>query len=72
MVEYSGIDKILDIINIDRNLRDADLVITGEGKIDGQSIFGKVPVGIAKRPKQYGIPVIAIVASVGEGAESCL
>ncbi len=64
---YSGIDKILDITNIDKHLEDTDLVITGEGKIDGQSIFGKVPVGVAKRAKKYNIPVIAIVGSVGEG-----
>lgn len=65
---YSGIDKVLDIIGIDRYLKDVDLVITGEGKIDGQSIFGKVPIGVAKRAKNYGIPVIAIVGGVGEGA----
>lgn len=65
---YSGIDKVLDITKIDRHLWDADLVITGEGKIDGQSIFGKVPVGVAKRAKKYDIPVIAIVGSVGDGA----
>lgn len=65
---YSGIDKVLDITNIDKYLVDADLVITGEGKIDGQSIFGKVPVGVAKRAKKYNVPVIAIVGSVGDGA----
>ncbi len=65
---YSGIDKVLDITDIDRHLLDADLVITGEGRIDGQSIFGKVPVGVAKRAKEYDIPVIAIVGSVGDGA----
>lgn len=65
----SGIDKILDMINIDYHLKDADIVITGEGMIDGQSIFGKVPVGVAKRAKKYDIPVIAIVASIGQDAE---
>lgn len=68
-VIYSGIDKILDIANIDKHLQGADLVITGEGRIDGQSIFGKVPVGVAKRAKKYEIPVIAIVGSVGKGAD---
>lgn len=62
-----GISKVLDITGIDNHLMDADLVITGEGKIDGQSIFGKVPVGVAKRSRKYNIPVIAIVGSVGEG-----
>jgi glycerate kinase len=63
-----GIEKILDITNIDSHLKDADLVITGEGRIDEQSKYGKVPVGVAKRAKKYNIPVIAIVGSVGEGA----
>lgn len=63
-----GIDKVLDIVEIDKYLEGADLVITGEGQIDGQSIFGKVPIGVAKRAKKYNIPVMAIVGSEGEGA----
>lgn len=64
----SGIDVVLDINGIDRQLIDADLVITGEGKIDNQTVYGKVPVGVAKRALKYGIPVIAIVGSIGEEA----
>lgn len=64
----AGIEKVLDITKFDSHLQDADLVITGEGRIDGQSIYGKVPVGVAKRAIKYNIPVIAIVGSVGEGA----
>lgn len=63
-----GIEKVLDIANIDFHLQDADLVITGEGKIDGQSKYGKVPVGVAKRALKYDVPIIAIVGSVGSGA----
>ena len=63
-----GIEKVLDIANIDNHLQDADLVITGEGKIDGQSKYGKVPVGVAKRALKYDVPIIAIVGSVGNGA----
>lgn len=63
-----GIEKVLDITNIDEHLADADLVITGEGRIDAQSKYGKVPIGVAKRALKYDIPVIAIVGSVGEGA----
>ena len=63
-----GIEKILDITRIDHYLKDADLVITGEGSIDSQSKYGKVPVGVAKRAQKYNVPVIAIVGSVGEGA----
>lgn len=67
---YSGIEKILDITNIDEHLRDADLVITGEGRIDSQSIYGKVPVGVAKRASKYDVPVVAIVGSIGDGAKA--
>ena len=67
----SGIKVILDAADIDRHFIDADLVITGEGKIDGQSILGKVPVGVAKRAKKHQLPVIAIVGGIGSGAEDC-
>ena len=63
-----GIDVALDINGIDRHLADTDLVITGEGRIDSQTACGKVPVGVARRVLKYGVPVIAIVGSVGDGA----
>jgi glycerate kinase len=66
----SGIDTILDLTNFDSIVKDADLVITGEGKIDGQSVRGKVPVGIASRTKPYNIPVLAVVGAMGEGASA--
>lgn len=66
-----GIQVVLDITGFDRHLQDADLVITGEGRIDGQSIYGKVPVGVALRAKKYHLPVLAIVGGVGSGAEAC-
>lgn len=65
---YPGIEKILDLTNIDVHIKDADLVITGEGKIDSQSIYGKVPIGVAKRASRYKVPVVAIVGSIGDGA----
>jgi glycerate kinase len=64
-----GIEIVLDIVNFDGIIRDADIIITGEGKIDGQSVRGKVPVGVAGRAKLQNKPVIAIVGQVGEGAE---
>ncbi|MEL7654447.1 MAG: glycerate kinase [Bacillota bacterium] len=67
----SGIKVILDITEIDKHFQNADLVITGEGRIDGQSIFRKVPVGVAARAKQYDLPVLAITGGIGKGAESC-
>lgn len=62
----SGIKTVLEAVNIDQYLKTTTIIITGEGKIDGQSIYGKVPVGIADAAKPYNIPVIAIVGSIGE------
>ncbi|GAE27306.1 glycerate kinase [Halalkalibacter wakoensis JCM 9140] len=67
---YSGVERIIDLIDLERHLPNADIVITGEGRIDSQTVNGKVPVGVARKAKKYGIPVIAIVGSIGEGAES--
>ncbi|MGN1117518.1 MAG: glycerate kinase [Acutalibacteraceae bacterium] len=55
----SGIDTVLDICGFDEKIKGADLIITGEGKMDFQSVHGKVPFGVAKRAK--GVPVTAIV-----------
>jgi glycerate kinase len=61
----SGINAILDLIGFDHRVKGCSLVITGEGSIDGQSVYGKVPVGIAARTKKQGnIPVAAIVGNM--------
>ncbi|UUX34768.1 glycerate kinase [Fundicoccus culcitae] len=60
---YQGIDKMLEIINFEDTIKDAHLVITGEGSIDDQSIQGKAPIGIAKIAKKLNVPVMAIVGS---------
>ena len=66
----SGIDAVLEAVRFDQKLAGVDLVVTGEGRIDGQSVrFGKVPVGVARHCAAKGIPVIAIVGGIGEGAE---
>lgn len=65
----SGIETVLDLIHFEERLEDTDLVITGEGRIDWQSAFGKVPSGIGKRCKEKQIPVAAIVGGMGKGAE---
>ncbi|NSW90902.1 MAG: glycerate kinase [Firmicutes bacterium] len=65
-----GIDTILDFANFEQLLTDVDLVITGEGRIDGQSLFGKVPVGIARRCKKHGVKVVVIAGSMGDGAQA--
>ena len=61
----SGIQTCLDIINFDKNVADADLVIVGEGRLDSQSLSGKAPIGVAKRTPN-GVPVIAICGSLAE------
>jgi glycerate kinase len=66
----SGIETVLDVVEIDKHLPTADFVITGEGKIDSQSIYGKVPVGVGQRVKKYNKPVLAIVGDIGQGAQA--
>ena len=61
----SGINTLLNAIEYDRHLEGADLVFTGEGRIDEQSAYGKVPAGVAERAKAKGIPVVAIAGSIG-------
>jgi len=68
----SGIDTILNLVNFESRLKGTHLVITGEGKIDGQSIRGKVPVGVAIRARKCGIPVLAIVGDIGADANRVL
>ncbi|TDL32638.1 glycerate kinase [Jeotgalibacillus sp. S-D1] len=66
----SGIDLVLDVIKFEDQVRDADLVITGEGRIDYQTVHGKAPVGVSSRTKRAGNAfVIAIAGSLGNGAE---
>jgi glycerate kinase len=65
----SGIQTVLDLVNFESICQDADLILTGEGKIDGQSLRGKVVIGVSERAKKLHIPVIAIVGDIGEDAE---
>jgi len=66
----SGTEAVLDTINFDEIIGDYDWVITGEGRIDAQSAYGKVPKGVGTRAQKHGKPVIAVVGSVGDGAEA--
>ncbi|MEW4307713.1 glycerate kinase [Rossellomorea marisflavi] len=61
-----GIDIVLKAVNFSDKVKDASLVITGEGRIDGQTIYGKTPIGVAKSAKVYDIPVIGIAGSLTE------
>ncbi|KEQ37358.1 glycerate kinase [Streptococcus mitis] len=65
----SGIDTCLDLIDFDKKVSDADLVIVGEGRLDRQSLAGKAPIGVAKRTP-VGVPVIAICGSLAEDLPS--
>jgi glycerate kinase len=65
-----GIDTVLDTARFDSLVNGADLVFTGEGKIDTQSLRGKVVIGVARRAKKHGVPVIAIVGDIGDNIEA--
>lgn len=65
-----GIEIVLKETNFTKRVADASIVITGEGKIDGQTIYGKTPVGVAKAAKQNGAKVIAVCGTLGSGYEA--
>lgn len=65
----SGIEVVLRILGFEKLIEDADLVVTGEGQIDYQSAFGKVPSGVGKICQKHDIPCIALAGSIGKGAE---
>lgn len=66
----SGVGIVIKTVQLADKLQDADLVITGEGRMDSQSVHGKTPIGVAKTAKQYNKPVIAIVGSLREDYEA--
>lgn len=65
----AGVDIVLDQVGLNEQLEGADLVITGEGQLDFQTVYNKAPIGVAWRAKERGIPVIAISGSLGQGFE---
>ncbi len=67
----SGIQMVLKELKLEEAIQDADLVITGEGRLDEQTAMGKVPVGVAALAKKYQKPVIAFCGSVTDGARLC-
>ena len=68
----SGIDKVLDQIGFNQLIQDADAVITGEGKVDSQTLNGKVVYGILQRCKAKNVPVFVLAGMTGEGAQSLI
>jgi glycerate kinase len=67
-----GIELVLDAIGFSSRCADASLVLTGEGRLDAQSLRGKACMGVAKAAATRRVPAIAIVGSTGPGAEQCL
>jgi glycerate kinase len=67
----SGIKIVLEETKLEQYIQDADIVITGEGRLDGQTAMGKAPVGVAKLAGKYKIPVLAFAGSVTEDAGKC-
>ena len=65
-----GIEAVLDLVGFDDMLEDCDMVFTGEGRLDSQSVRGKVLSGVGRRAQRHGVPVIAIVGGVVEDAEA--
>lgn len=67
----SGIKIILDEIKLEEKIKDADIVVTGEGRLDNQTAMGKAPIGVAKLAKKYGKTVIAIAGCTTPDAAKC-
>ena len=67
----SGVKIVLEETNLDQYVRDADIVITGEGRLDGQTVMGKAPIGVAKTAKKYGKVVAAFSGCVTRDAAAC-
>lgn len=67
-----GVEIVLDAVGFSDVVKDAAFVITGEGRTDGQTAFGKAPVGVAKVAKQFNVPVFCISGGLGKGADDAL
>ena len=67
----SGIKIILEETKLENYVKDADIVVTGEGRLDGQTVFGKAPIGVAKIAKKYDKKVIAFAGAVTKDAIAC-
>lgn len=63
-----GINVVMEILSLEEHIKDSSLVIVGEGRMDGQSVQGKAPVGVASLAKKYSVPVVAICGSITDDA----
>lgn len=66
-----GIELILDAVGLENELKNADIAVTGEGRLDHQTAMGKAPVGVARLAKKYDAKVVAFAGAVTEGATAC-
>ena len=67
-----GVEVVAEVVGLAAKVSGADMVITAEGTMDGQSAFGKTPVGVARVAKEQGLPVVALAGRLGAGAEGVL
>jgi glycerate kinase len=67
----SGVQLVLEETGFESRVRDADFVVTGEGRLDAQTVMGKAPIGVARLAKKHGKKVIAFSGCVTEDAEIC-
>ena len=67
----SGVEIVLQASGLENEIKNADIVVTGEGRLDGQSATGKAPVGVAKLAKKYHKPVLSLCGCIGEDARAC-
>ncbi len=65
----SGVEVVLEAVHLDDALRGADLVLTGEGSVDAQTMHGKAPYGVAQAARRQGVPVVVLAGRIGPGAE---
>ncbi|MBO5725808.1 MAG: glycerate kinase, partial [Clostridia bacterium] len=67
----SGVQIVLDETKLEEKIKNSDIVITGEGRLDSQTVMGKAPIGVAKLAKKHGKPVIAFSGCVTPDADVC-
>ena len=66
----AGVEVVAELVGLDDAVKGADLVITGEGRFDAQTLRGKTPFGVARIARQHGVPVIVLAGTLGEGYQA--
>ncbi|MNG13282.1 Glycerate kinase [compost metagenome] len=64
-------EVVAELVGLVEAVQGADLVLTGEGRFDAQTLRGKTPFGVARIARQHGVPVIVIAGTLGEGYQGC-